>query len=99
MTATVDADLTHLLCRYVVDQSGALRQLPLEEALAQGRCGVETGGSGATTGSSGGSQSTSSRPGAPSVLENIEGQVLQRMPGADQPAGRLGLPSVPGGAP
>jgi phospholipid/cholesterol/gamma-HCH transport system substrate-binding protein len=99
MTATVDADLTHLLCRYVVDQSGALRQLPLEEALAQGRCGVETGASGATTGNSGGSQSTSSRSGAPSILENIEGQVLQRVPGADQPAGRLGLPSVPGGAP
>jgi phospholipid/cholesterol/gamma-HCH transport system substrate-binding protein len=50
MTATVDLDLTHLLCRYVVDQSGALRELPLEEAVAQGKCGVQ--GTDATAGGS-----------------------------------------------
>ncbi len=94
MTATVDLDLTHLLCRYVIDQSGALRELPLEEALTQGRCGVEDGGSGATTGGSGGTQSTSSPSSAPSILSGIEGQVIQQVPGADRPVGRLGLPSV-----
>jgi phospholipid/cholesterol/gamma-HCH transport system substrate-binding protein len=99
MTATVDLDLTHLLCRYVVDQSGALRELPLEEALTQGRCGVEDGGSGATTGGSGGTRSTSSTSSAPSILSGIEGQVVQQVPGADRPAGRLGLPSVTGVAP
>ena len=47
MTANVNLDLTNLLCRYVIDQTGALIELPLEEAVTQGRCGVE-GGSGAT---------------------------------------------------
>jgi phospholipid/cholesterol/gamma-HCH transport system substrate-binding protein len=99
MTATVDADLTHLLCRYVIDQSGALRQLPLEEALTQGKCGVENGESASTTEGSGGPQSTSSTSSTPSVLEGIEGRPVQRVPGADQPAGRLGLPSVTGVTP
>ncbi|TQN41331.1 phospholipid/cholesterol/gamma-HCH transport system substrate-binding protein [Blastococcus colisei] len=100
MTATVDLDLSHLLCRYVVDQAGAVRQLPLEEALTQGRCGVESGGSGGgATDGSGGAQSTSRSSGTPSLLEDITGQLVQQVPGADQPAGRLGLPSVPGVTP
>ena len=48
MTATVDLDLSHLLCRYVIDQTGALIELPLQEAITQGKCGVQ-GGSGGTT--------------------------------------------------
>jgi phospholipid/cholesterol/gamma-HCH transport system substrate-binding protein len=100
MTAAVDLDLTHLLCRYVVDQSGALRELPLEEALAQGRCGVEGGGSPAgASGGPGGAQSTAATSSTPSVLEDIQGQLVQQVPGADQPAGRLGLPSVTGVTP
>ena len=100
MTATVDLDLSHLLCRYVVDQSGGLRELPLDEALAQGKCGVESGGSASgTSGGPGGSQSTTATSSTPSVLEDIEGQLVQQVPGAEQPAGRLGLPSVTGVAP
>ncbi|MFD2090172.1 MCE family protein [Blastococcus deserti] len=96
MTATVDLDLTHVLCRYVVDQSGAVRELPLEEALAQGRCGVETGGSEGAAGSSGGPRSTATTSGGPSVLDGVEGRLVPRGTGAEQPGGRLGLPSAPG---
>lgn len=101
MTATVDLDLTHLLCRYVVDQAGAVRQLPLEEALAQGKCGVENGGSegGATDDSGGTPESTARSSGTPSMLEDIAGRLVQQVPGADRPAGPLGLPSVPGVTP
>jgi phospholipid/cholesterol/gamma-HCH transport system substrate-binding protein len=96
MTATVDLDLTHLLCRYVVDQSGALRELSLEEALGQGRCGVEGGTGRSTAGGSAGAQSTGRTPGTPSVLRDIEGRVVQQVPDAGRAAGRLGLPEVPG---
>ncbi|CCG05135.1 MCE family protein [Blastococcus saxobsidens] len=94
MTATVDLDLTHLLCRYVIDQNGALQELPLEEALTQGRCGVEGGGQ--AGGGTGGSPMTPTSSGeAPSGLGGIPGRILEQVPGADQPVGRLGLPSVP----
>ena len=93
MTATLDLDLTHLLCRYVIDQNGALQELPLEEALSQGRCGVE-GGAGPTGAAGRGSPSTPPSTSGPSGLAGIPGQVLDPVPGADLPAGPLGLPPV-----
>ena len=97
MTATVDLDLSHLLCRYVIDQTGALIELPLEEAITQGKCGVE-GGSGSSTAGAGPAP-TSSPTGTPSVLDGIEGQLVDQVPGAQQQAGRLGLPPIGGVAP
>ncbi|MDP5181458.1 MCE family protein [Blastococcus sp. BMG 814] len=94
MTATVDMDLTHLLCRYVVDQSGALRELPLQEALTQGRCGTE-GATGQAGGSAGGTPATTSAADRPSGLGGIPGRVLDQVTGTGQPAGLLGLPPVP----
>jgi phospholipid/cholesterol/gamma-HCH transport system substrate-binding protein len=101
MTATVDFDLTHLLCRYVIDQTGALIELPLQDAITQGKCGVQggSGGSGATPTGSGGPSTTTSSPGGPSVLSDIEGQIVEQIPGAVQATGRLGLPSIGGVAP
>jgi phospholipid/cholesterol/gamma-HCH transport system substrate-binding protein len=97
MTATVDLDLTNLLCRYVIDQtSGALKELPLEDALAQGKCGVEGDGKGGRRdagAAAAGSPSTTS-PGSPSVLGGIEGQVVQPGSGAQKPAGPVGAPSL-----
>jgi virulence factor Mce-like protein len=94
MTATVDLDLTQLLCRYVVDQSGALRELPLTEALSQGRCGAEGGGTASPVG--GGAATPAPRPsqGGLPGLGDLPGQVLDQLPQADQAAGRPGLPLV-----
>ena len=94
MTATVDLDLTQLLCRYVVDQSGALRELPLTEALSQGRCGAE-GGTASPAGGGGGTTPAPrpSQGGLPG-LEDVPGQVLDQLPQGDQAAGRPGLPPV-----
>jgi phospholipid/cholesterol/gamma-HCH transport system substrate-binding protein len=96
MTANVDLDLTNLLCRYVIDQTGALIELPLEDAVTQGRCGVE-GGSGATTTGNGdaGTGTSTSSSGAPSVLDGIEGQLVEQAPDAGELAGTIGTPPVP----
>ena len=95
MTATVDLDLTNLLCRYVIDQTGALRELPLEEAVAQGKCGTEGGNAGTTGGSGAGSTSTSTTTtdSGPSVLDGITGHVLEQG-GADQLTGPVGAPPI-----
>jgi phospholipid/cholesterol/gamma-HCH transport system substrate-binding protein len=95
MTANVNLDLTNLLCRYVIDQTGALIELPLEDAVTQGRCGVE-GGSGATTTGNGdaGTGTSTSSSGAPSVLDGIEGQLVEA-PDAGELAGAIGTPPVP----
>ena len=98
MTATVDLDLTQLLCRYVVDQSGALRELPLTEALSQGRCGAE-GGAPSPAGGGGGTAAPQSSQGGLPGLGNVPGQVLDRLPQADRATGRPGLPLVTEGAP
>lgn len=89
ITATVDLDLTQLLCRYVIDQAGALIELPLEDAIAQGRCGTETGGTtdGTTTGG-GGPSTTAASPGGFSLLEELGG--VQQQPGAELPTGPVG---------
>jgi phospholipid/cholesterol/gamma-HCH transport system substrate-binding protein len=96
MTANVNLDLTNLLCRYVIDQTGALIELPLEDAVTQGRCGVE-GGSGTTTAGSGnpGSASSTSDGGVPSVLDGIQGRLVEQAPAAGDLAGTIGTPPVP----
>jgi phospholipid/cholesterol/gamma-HCH transport system substrate-binding protein len=96
MTANVNLDLTNLLCRYVIDQTGALIELPLEDAVTQGRCGVE-GGSGATTTGSGepGAASSTGNGGVPSVLDGIQGRLVEQAPAAGDLAGTIGTPPVP----
>ena len=98
MTATVDLDLSHLLCRYVIDQTGAVQELPLEDALTQGKCGVEGDGTGGRRDDgarqSGGSQSTARSSGGSSILDGIEGHVLDRAPDASRSAGPVGVPDL-----
>jgi phospholipid/cholesterol/gamma-HCH transport system substrate-binding protein len=103
MTATIDLDLTHLLCRYVIDQTnGALEELPLEDALTQGKCGVEGDGTGGRrgnrtggSGGSGGSTSAGTSSDGLSVLEDIEGEIVERAPAAGRSTGPVGVPSLP----
>jgi phospholipid/cholesterol/gamma-HCH transport system substrate-binding protein len=97
MTATVDLDLTNILCRYVLDQTGAVIELPLQDAITQGKCGVE-GGVGGGTGGGGGSTATStSTTGGGSILDGMKGvtgQVVQPTPDGKQSAGPVGAPSL-----
>ena len=93
MTATVDLDLTQLLCRYVVDQSGALRELPLTEALSQGRCGAE-GGTAPPAGGGGATPAPQPVQGGLPGLGDVPGEVLDQLPQGDLSAGRPGLPLV-----
>lgn len=92
MTATVDLDLTQLLCRYVVDQSGALRELPLTEALTQGKCGAE-GGTPSPAGGGATPEPEPSQGGLPG-LGDLPGEIVDQLPQADQVTGRPGLPLV-----
>jgi phospholipid/cholesterol/gamma-HCH transport system substrate-binding protein len=95
MTATVDLDLSHLLCRYVVDQTGAVQELPLEDAITQGKCGVD-GGSGSGSGAGGPGGSPSPAAGAPpSILGGIEGHVVEELPDTGSTA-PVGVPALPG---
>jgi phospholipid/cholesterol/gamma-HCH transport system substrate-binding protein len=97
MTATVDLDLSHLLCRYVIDQDGGLQELPLEEALAEGKCGVEGTPSTNRTGSSGGSSTsrTSTSSGGFSVLDDIGGRIVEQSPQGGRPETPVGVPALP----
>ncbi|TKJ21070.1 MCE family protein [Blastococcus sp. CCUG 61487] len=92
MTATVNLDLTQLLCRYVIDQVGALVQLPLQEAIAQGRCGTETGPPGTAGGGAGdpSTAATAPSPGGFSLLEQLGGRVLEQAPESGLPTGPVG---------
>jgi phospholipid/cholesterol/gamma-HCH transport system substrate-binding protein len=98
MTATVDLDLTSLLCRYFIDQSGALEELPLEEAITQGKCGVQGGDAVPTTGGDGGDGATTAGTSTtPSVLDGIDGQLVdQAPPDVGGVAGPVGVPALPG---
>ena len=96
MTATLDLDLTNVLCRYVIDPDGSLRELS-GELVTQDRCGVEGGQPGGT--SSGGAGPATSTLSAPSALEGLEGVLVVPRTGEDPSAGLLGVPPVPEVAP
>jgi phospholipid/cholesterol/gamma-HCH transport system substrate-binding protein len=96
MTATLDLDLTNILCRYVIDPDGSLRELP-EELVTQDKCGVE-GGQAGDSGSGGAGPATSTLS-TPSALEGLEGVLMVPRTGADPSAGLLGVPPVPEVAP
>jgi phospholipid/cholesterol/gamma-HCH transport system substrate-binding protein len=90
MTATLDFDLSRLLCRYVIDQAtGALKIAPQEVVGEQ--CGVPgspPGGGKSSTVAGGQQRSTFGIP----TLPDLAGQ----LPTPDAATGRLGLPKVPG---
>ena len=94
MTATLDFDLSRLLCRYVIDAtSGALEELTPKD-IADGKCGIP--------GTPPGNQKKSSSSGAKSsakrstfTVPTLPDDVVQ-LPGADTATGTPGLPLVPG---
>ena len=96
MTATLDLDLTNILCRYVIDPDGSLRELS-EDLVTQDKCGVKGGRPGGTN--SGGAGPAASTLSAPSALEGVEGVLVVPRTGADPSTGLLGVPPVPEVAP
>jgi phospholipid/cholesterol/gamma-HCH transport system substrate-binding protein len=90
MTATLNFDLSQLLCRYAIDPaSGALEIQP--QALVGQNCGVPgtPPGNGAGTGS-GAQQSPTS------TILTLPDDIVGQVPGTDATTGTLGLPEVPG---
>jgi phospholipid/cholesterol/gamma-HCH transport system substrate-binding protein len=89
MTATINFDLSELLCRYVIDQAtGALKIQP--QTVAGNECGqpgTAPGNGAATTG-----QQPPAKSFSIPTLPGIVGQV----PGAEAATGRPGLPQIPG---
>jgi phospholipid/cholesterol/gamma-HCH transport system substrate-binding protein len=87
MTATVDLDLSTILCRYVIDPADG--SLKLREAgLAPGECGLQGG---STSGGSTGGTPLPTLPFTLPTLPDIAGQV----PTGQAPRGPVGLPDVP----
>ena len=93
MTATVQLDLTQVLCRYVIDPaSGALKTLRPED-IPGGACGQAGSPPGNQPGaSSGGSSPSSSGLGLPGFSSDIIGQV----PGVGSTTDIPGLPDLLG---
>lgn len=104
MTATLDLDLTQVLCRYVVDPlSGALETLEPQD-LAGDRCGTPgtppaNQGVGATgAGGAPGGTPAGTAPGA-AVLSILPGEIVGQLPTAESLGGLLGFPQFAGGQP
>ncbi|MGY2003114.1 MCE family protein [Blastococcus sp. SYSU DS1024] len=96
MTATLDLDLTEVLCRYVVDPvTGALEETDPDDVTG-GRCGVPGSPPGNGAGEPGGGSAApepAQRTGLGALLPE---DVVGRVPG---PGGLVGLPDLLGGRP
>jgi phospholipid/cholesterol/gamma-HCH transport system substrate-binding protein len=93
MTATLDFDLSRLLCRYVIDPtSGALEELDPQD-VAGDECGVAgtPPGNQRRPSSGGDGSSTSSTFTVPTLPDDVV-----QLPGADSVTGTPGLPQFPG---
>jgi phospholipid/cholesterol/gamma-HCH transport system substrate-binding protein len=89
MTATVNFDLSQLLCRYAIDpSSGALETLPVDLQ----NCGVPGTPPGNQTG--GGTGSGNQR--SANTIPTLPDDVVAEIPGGDTSSGTAGLPEVPG---
>jgi phospholipid/cholesterol/gamma-HCH transport system substrate-binding protein len=93
MTATIDLDLTNLLCRYAIDPvTGAVEELEPQD-LAGDACGVP----GSPPGNQqGGAESTSDgSTGLETLPGDIAGDIVEGTTQGDP--GLPGLPQIPGG--
>jgi phospholipid/cholesterol/gamma-HCH transport system substrate-binding protein len=87
MTATLNFDLSELLCRYAIDQvTGALKIQPI---------GSECGQPGTPPGNQGGGETTSPQQQSTLSIPTLP-DVVGQVPGAEEATGRLGLPQIPG---
>ena len=101
MTATLELDLTQVLCRYLVDPlSGALETLEPQD-LAGDECGEPGTPPGNLSAGSGGDGGAPAEGGASdaSVLSILPEEIVGQLPAVESLTGLLGLPQVPGGQP
>ena len=91
MTATLDLNLTGLLCRYGIDSAGGLVEVD-PTAVVGDQCGVPGTPPGNQSGATGGGSST----GGLSTFTTLPGDIVGQVPGPEAPSGRLGLPPIPG---
>ncbi len=100
MTATLELDLTQVLCRYVVDPlSGALETLP-PEALLGDRCGQPgTPPANQGVGTAGGGGAAAGGPAGASALSILPEEIVGQLPTAESLGGLLGFPRFTGGQP
>jgi phospholipid/cholesterol/gamma-HCH transport system substrate-binding protein len=90
MTATLDFDLSRLLCRYGIDPlTGALEIQP--QALVGEDCGVPGTPPGNRRSTAAGGQGPRTQ-----TIPTLPGDIVGQLPEADTGTGTLGLPQVPG---
>jgi phospholipid/cholesterol/gamma-HCH transport system substrate-binding protein len=92
MTATLDLNLTRLLCRYGIDSAGGLVEVD-PSTLVGDSCGLP----GSPPGNSGGtSQGGGSSTGGLSTFSTLPGDIAGQLVGPEPPSGTVGLPPVQG---
>jgi phospholipid/cholesterol/gamma-HCH transport system substrate-binding protein len=92
MTATLDLDLSTILCRYVVDPvTGALEILEPQDVAGQ-----ECGQAGTPPGNQGGTDSGGGTAADPLGLPTLPGDIVGQIPSGDGPLGLPGFPQIPG---
>jgi phospholipid/cholesterol/gamma-HCH transport system substrate-binding protein len=93
MTATIDLDLSNLLCRYAIDPvTGGIEELEPQD-LAGDECGQPGSSPGNQTGSA--ESSSQDSTGLGTLPGDIAGDVVDGT--TEGEAGLPGLPQVPGG--
>ena len=93
MTATLDFDLSHLLCRYAIDPvTGALEEL--DPKAATDKCGEPGTPPGNQKASSSSGKSASASP--VGTVPTLPGDVVGEKPSTDASSGTPGMPTIPG---
>jgi phospholipid/cholesterol/gamma-HCH transport system substrate-binding protein len=91
MTATLQLDLTQVLCRYAIDPvTGALKVLRPED-IPTGACGQAGTPPGNQTGSNSGGAGGTANP-----LSTLPGNIVGQVPDPNATAGTIGVPKIPG---
>jgi phospholipid/cholesterol/gamma-HCH transport system substrate-binding protein len=94
MTATVNFDLTELLCRYGFDNTGALVEVPIDPAVPE-QCGREATPEGASSGPPPEGEENPLGEIVPFRVPGLSGDIGE-LPGEGDPEGLAGLPSLGG---
>ena len=93
MTATVNFDLTELLCRYAIDNtSGALLELPFDPATPE-KCGQDSGTTGGAQETPAGGEENADRASTLTV-PGFSGRDITELSGEGDAGGLAGFPAV-----
>jgi phospholipid/cholesterol/gamma-HCH transport system substrate-binding protein len=93
MTATVNFDLTELLCRYGIDNTGALVEVPIDPLVPE-KCGEERTPEGASSGSPPEGSGSPAGGSTPFTVPGFSGNDITQLPAGGDSEGPAGLPSL-----